>query len=118
MPPPHARHARSRARCSCIVMPRAQTHFYLPCLEHRYAPDNSWFIRTMNTVFELGGELVRTDVAHNLMRLIAEGSGEDEDADMELRKYAAETYVNLISKTKLPDVLLQVICWVLGEYVA
>jgi len=41
---------------------------------HRYAPDNAWFIRTMNAVFELGGELVRPDVAHNLMRLIAEGA--------------------------------------------
>lgn len=27
----------------------------------------------MNEVLELGGELVREDVAHNLMRLIAEG---------------------------------------------
>ena len=27
----------------------------------------------MNSVFELGGSLVRREVAHNLMRLIAEG---------------------------------------------
>ena len=27
----------------------------------------------MNIVFELGGDLVRKEVAHNLMRLIAEG---------------------------------------------
>ena len=58
---------------------------------------------------QLGGDLVRPDVAHNLMRLIAEGSGEDEDADMALRKYAAETYFEILEKTKLPDVLLQVI---------
>ena len=76
-------------------------------LAERYAPDNSWYIRTMNAVFELGGELVRTDVAHNLMRLIAEGSGEDEDADMALRKYAAETYYELLEKTVLPDILMQ-----------
>ena len=38
-----------------------------------YAPDNQWFIRTMNVVFEVGGDLVRKEVAHNLMRLIAEG---------------------------------------------
>ena len=38
-----------------------------------YAPDNQWFIRTMNIVFEVGGDLVRKEVAHNLMRLIAEG---------------------------------------------
>ena len=39
----------------------------------RYAPDNSWYILTMNEVFELGGSLVREVVAHNLMRLLAEG---------------------------------------------
>ena len=43
----------------------------------------------MNSVFELGGELLRADIAHNLMRLIAEGSGEHEDVDVELRRYAA-----------------------------
>ena len=42
-------------------------------LAEQYAPDNEWFIRVMNSVFELGGDLVRQDVAQNLMRLIAEG---------------------------------------------
>jgi len=82
----------------------------------RYAPDNAWYIRTMNTVFELGGELVRTDIAHNLMRLIAEGSGEDDDVDMALRKYAATEYYRLLAKPMLPDILMQIVCWVLGEY--
>lgn len=82
----------------------------------RYAPDNTWYIRTMNAVFELGGELVRPDIAHNLMRLIAEGSGEDEAADMAMRKYAASQYYELLEKPVLPDNLVQVLCWVLGEY--
>ena len=86
----------------------------LPC--PRYAPDNTWYIRTMNAVFELGGELVRPDIAHNLMRLIAEGSGEDEAADMAMRKYAASQYYELLEKPVLPDNLVQVLCWVLGEY--
>lgn len=85
-------------------------------LAERYAPDNSWFIRTMNSVFELGGELVRSDVAHNLMRLIAEGSGEDDDDDAELRRFAASTYYRMLDKPKLPDILVCVVCWVLGEY--
>ena len=85
-------------------------------LAERYAPDNNWYIRTMNAVFELGGDLVRPDVAHNLMRLIAEGSGEDEDVDMALRKYAATQYYGLLAKPLLPDILMQVVCWVLGEY--
>lgn len=39
----------------------------------RFAPDNEWFIETMNSVFEIGGDLVRPQVAQNLMRLIGEG---------------------------------------------
>jgi AP-4 complex subunit epsilon-1 len=43
-------------------------------IAERYAPDNAWFVRTMASVFELGGDLVPPEVAQNLMRLIAEGS--------------------------------------------
>ena len=42
---------------------------------------------------------------------IGEVGGEDDDADMALRKYASEQYFELLSKTKLPDVLMQVICF-------
>jgi AP-4 complex subunit epsilon-1 len=43
----------------------------------------------MNQVFEHAGDLVPTKVAHDLMRLIAEGAGEeDEDADSQLRSSA------------------------------
>jgi len=84
-------------------------------LAEKFAPDNDWLIETMNTVFELGGELVRPQVAHNLMQLIGEGIG-DEDIDNELRLYAVNSYLDLIDKQHLPDLLIQVICWVLGEY--
>lgn len=84
-------------------------------LAERFAPDNLWFIQTMNAVFELGGGLVRREVAHNLMRLIAEGT-EDEATDQELRLDAVETYVGLLEKPSLPDVLIKIICWVVGEY--
>ncbi|KAK3754940.1 hypothetical protein QZH41_019358 [Actinostola sp. cb2023] len=81
----------------------------------KYAPDNSWYILTMNEVLELGGDLVREDVAHNLMRLIAEGN-DDEEAEEELRRFAVVSYLDLLEKPVLPDILVQVICWILGEY--
>ena len=59
---------------------------------------------------------MRPDVAHNLMRLIAEGSGEDDEADMALRRFAAATYYSMLDRPILPDILVCVICWVLGEY--
>jgi AP-4 complex subunit epsilon-1 len=58
-------------------------------LAERFAPSNQWFIQTMNQVFELAGDLVPPKVAHDLMRLLAEGAGEDdEEADSLLRSSA------------------------------
>ncbi|CAK0784933.1 hypothetical protein CVIRNUC_008138 [Coccomyxa viridis] len=86
-------------------------------LAERFAPDTQWFIDTMNQVFELGGNMVAPSLADNLMRLVAEGAGEGYDeADAELRSRAAASYLSLLSKPKLPDILLKVISWVLGEY--
>ncbi len=82
----------------------------------RFAPSNEWYITTMTTVFELGGDLVKPEVAMNLMRLIAEGSGESEEADRELRREAVEALLALVDKPALPDILLQTMFWVLGEY--
>eukprot|EP00850_Spirogloea_muscicola_P015675 SM000122S25782 [mRNA] locus=s122:233377:238941:- [translate_table: standard] len=82
-------------------------------LAERFAPNNLWYIQIMNSVFELAGDLVRPKAAHDLMRLIAEGSGEeDEEADNLLRSSAVESYLKLLDEPKLPSV----ICWVLGEY--
>lgn len=86
-------------------------------LAEQFAPSNQWFIQTMNKVFEHAGDLVNIKVVHNLMRLIAEGFGEEDDtADGQLRLSAVESYLRIIGEPKLPSTFLQVICWVLGEY--
>lgn len=86
-------------------------------LAEQFAPSNQWFIQTMNKVFEHAGDLVNAKVAHNLMKLIAEGFGEDDDtADSQLRSSAVESYIRIMGEPKLPSAFLQVICWVLGEY--
>ncbi|KAL6180865.1 hypothetical protein ACLB2K_047524 [Fragaria x ananassa] len=96
-----------------------KTYIASRCVElaEQFAPSNQWFIQTMNKVFEHAGDLVNVKVAHNLMKLIAEGFGEDDDtADSQLRSSAVESYLLIIGEPKLPSVFLQVICWVLGEY--
>ncbi|XP_057523867.1 AP-4 complex subunit epsilon-like, partial [Amaranthus tricolor] len=86
-------------------------------LAEQFAPSNQWFIQTMNKVFEHAGDLVNIKVVHNLMRLIAEGFGEEDDtAHGQLRLSAVESYLQFIGEPKLPSTFLQVICWVLGEY--
>jgi AP-4 complex subunit epsilon-1 len=81
-------------------------------LAERYAPSPAWFIRVVSEVFELGGEHVEPALAHSLMRLIAE-------QDEALHRSAVDIYARLLdaeSSARLPDVLLQVLVWVLGEY--
>ncbi len=48
-------------------------------------------------------------LADNLMWLIAEGAGDDDEtADAELRAQAVSSYLSLLEKPKLPNILLQV----------
>ena len=66
----------------------------------------------MMQVFELGGDVVPQQLAHNLMRLVAEGAGEeDEGADAELRSQAVQSYLELLAKPRLPSILLKVSPW-------
>lgn len=61
-------------------------------------------------VFELGGDVVSPQLANSLMRLIAEGAGEeDEQADTELRAQAVRSYLDLLDKPNLSAVLLKVL---------
>jgi hypothetical protein len=60
-------------------------------------------------VFELGGDVVSPQLANSLIRLIAEGAGEEDDqADTELRAQAVASYLDLLDKPKLSAVLLKV----------
>lgn len=59
-------------------------------------------------MFELGGDVVEPVLADNLMKLIAEGAGQnDEIADTEMRSQAVSSYLALLEKPQLPDILLQ-----------
>jgi len=63
----------------------------------------------ISQVFELGGDVVSPQLANSLMRLIAEGAGEEDDqADTELRAQAVCSYLDLLDKPKLSAVLLKV----------
>ncbi|XP_077424938.1 AP-4 complex subunit epsilon-1 [Vanacampus margaritifer] len=83
----------------------------------KYAPDNKWFIDTMNTVFSLGGDLMQPDIPNNFLKLVSEGF-EGGEQDRMLRLFAVDSYVSLLQgePEKLPQRFLQVISWVLGEY--
>ncbi|XP_027019561.1 AP-4 complex subunit epsilon-1 isoform X2 [Tachysurus fulvidraco] len=86
-------------------------------LAEKYAPDNEWFIQTMNAVLTLGGDLMQPDIPNNFLRLLTEGSDAEED-DRYLKLYAVDSYMAMLKGdcSHLPQCFLQVISWVLGEY--
>nr|XP_023672930.1 AP-4 complex subunit epsilon-1 [Paramormyrops kingsleyae] len=86
-------------------------------LAEKYAPDNSWFVQTMNAVFSLGGDAMQPDITNNFLRLLAEGFDNAEE-DRQLRLLAVDSYLSLLGgeAASLPQPFLQIISWVLGEY--
>lgn len=86
-------------------------------LAEKYAPDNEWFIETMNTVFSVGGDMMQPDIPNSFLKLLSEGFDSLEE-DRKLRLFAVNSYVSLLQGEpgKLPQRFLQVISWVLGEY--
>ena len=95
-------------------------------LAERYAPSNSWYLQTMNVVFEIGGNLLRPEVAHNMARLISEGGDGASASNEDIRTQAVDSYLNLLekldaggsetSKSKISENLVQLITWVFGEF--
>ncbi|KAM5235538.1 AP-4 complex subunit epsilon-1 [Ctenodactylus gundi] len=85
--------------------------------ENTYAPNNAWFIQTMNAVFSVGGDVMHPDIPNNFLRLLAEGF-DDESEDQQLRLYAVQSYLTLLDMETAcyPQRFLQVMSWVLGEY--
>uniref|UniRef100_A0A8C5N069 AP-4 complex subunit epsilon n=1 Tax=Leptobrachium leishanense TaxID=445787 RepID=A0A8C5N069_9ANUR len=86
-------------------------------LAEKYAPNNQWFIQTMNVVFAVGGDVVHPDIPNNFLKLLAEGF-DDEKEGTPLRLYAVQSSLALLETENAyyPQRFLQVISWVLGEY--
>lgn len=89
-------------------------------IAERYAPNQEWYIRSITKLFEISGEMVSPQIAHNLMTMIAEGEeDESEENNMSLRKDAVELYASLLEHStgkNMPKVLADTVAWVLGEY--
>ena len=73
---------------------------------------------TVIRVLELAGDLVQPEVSQNLIALIAEGAqdAEGEDQESALRSAAVDTFAEMLNWDHIPEQLLHLIAWVLGEY--
>lgn len=76
-------------------------------------------------------KLIKNEMSQSILRLIAENAnqllinfpdGKVPSEEEDIRRYAADTYIALLSSKRksytatIPDILIQVIAWVLGEY--
>jgi len=84
-------------------------------LAERFAPDKAWFIKIMNQLFVLFGELITDEILSKLLKLINEW--ESESDEQEFKTYTIDNYTEIINNiTTLPDSLVKLIAWVFGEY--
>ncbi|CUG87244.1 epsilon adaptin, putative [Bodo saltans] len=87
-------------------------------LAERFSAGAQWYVETMNKILDIGAEHVQQSTIQGLLKLIAEGEGEDEAEDAELRAFCVETYFAITdhSDKNIPMALYQVAAWVMGEY--
>lgn len=84
-------------------------------LAERFAPNPSWYIKTITQLFLAAGDMVPNNVASTVMKLLEEGQG-DPDIDYQLRGEAVAMYLELMDEPKLPVVFVQVLAFILGQY--
>ncbi|GAM23927.1 hypothetical protein SAMD00019534_071020 [Acytostelium subglobosum LB1] len=98
-------------------------------LAERYSPNDYWYIETMIRMLNIEGQLVQPPAAYNLIRLIAGGSGQDDNEaeDIKIKQHAVKLCLVAIdslgpltqqhtSNTTANELLLKVLAWVLSEY--
>ncbi|XP_028397064.1 AP-4 complex subunit epsilon-like [Dendronephthya gigantea] len=78
-------------------------------LANRYAPNITWYVDTINDTIQAAHCALPPVAMHNLLKVIAAGEIDDQ-------RIIAARYLKLIEKTTLHDNLIQIACWVLGEY--
>ncbi|EAY13862.1 Adaptin N terminal region family protein [Trichomonas vaginalis G3] len=77
----------------------------------KFSPSPIWFAKTMEQLFAIGGDLVRPEVAFQVMKII------DEECDEEMRRSIVNLYLDVAqSARRLSDVFVTVISHVIGNY--
>lgn len=81
----------------------------------KYAPSKNWYVRTMNKLYEMGGDLITNDLSNKFISSISEYERESEGE--KFRDSTITIYLKVLKKNALvPDSMLQVIAWIMGEY--
>lgn len=84
-------------------------------LGEKFAPNQNWYVRNMNKLFEIGGDQITTQLTNKFIWSISEY---ERDVNGEkFRDSTIKIYLKILKKNpNIPDALMQVIAWILGEY--
>lgn len=81
----------------------------------RYAPNPLWFIKTMTSTLEISNTNVDPVIFSSLTSLLKEGIGDVEE-DKKLISNSLDLYVQLLKAPSLPEGVVGLQAWILGEY--
>ena len=85
-------------------------------LTERFAPDKSWFIKTINDLFINFGDMINDDILSKLITIISEWEKEIDDLN-EFKKYTIENYATIVENYSIiSDSFVKLMAWVIGEY--
>ena len=81
-------------------------------LAEKFASDPKWYLRTMNSLFEIASDFISPNVVNNLIKLIDEWRD-----DSGIILFTAGEYFGILKNfDAIPDCLMQATAWVLGEF--
>lgn len=86
-------------------------------LGEKYSPSKNWYVRTINKLYEMGGDLITADLSNKFIQSISDY--EKEIDGEKFRESTVKIYMKILKKNpQIPDAMMQVIAWILGEYAA
>ena len=81
----------------------------------QYSPNKNWYVRTMNKLYEMGGDLITADLSNKFISSISDYEKESDNENF--RDATIKIYLKVLKKNKhISDSMLQVIAWIMGEY--
>ena len=84
-------------------------------LGDKFAPNQNWYVRNMNRLFEIGGDQITQELTNRFIQSISEY--EQAEQGEKFRQNTIKIYLKILKKNpNIPDALMQVIAWILGEY--
>lgn len=81
----------------------------------KFNPSKTWYIRTMNKLFEIAGDLVTIDITNKFINTVTEF--EKEIGGEKFKDTTIKIYVKILKNNPMiPDSMMQIIAWILGNY--